>query len=154
MSRVFRPESGSSIRNRELRLIASALRYAAEGEPGPAEAKDLMAFLALRLRTIHSTVEQAARAWERRDYWVKADRFRQEWSWARRTEAALNEALRAQDLASARLAALELAQSINGVQPYKSSKRSAWQGAHTEWRAESEDAAGQASNGSRKGNDG
>lgn len=155
MSRVFRAESGSSIRNRELRLIASALRYAAEGAPAPAEAKDLMAFLALRLRTVHDTVEQAARAWERRDYWVKADRFRHEWSWVRQSEAALNDALRAEDLAAARVAALELAQSINGVQPYKSSKKGAWQGAHREWQtSESEGPTGQTSSNGQKADNG
>jgi hypothetical protein len=46
------------------------------------EAKDMAAALAFALREIADTIETSAAAWEKRDYFVKADRFRREWEWA------------------------------------------------------------------------
>lgn len=45
------------------------------------EAKDLAAFIALALKTISEGIDVSVVAWEKRDYWVKADKFRMEWMW-------------------------------------------------------------------------
>ena len=34
------------------------------------------------LEAIDESIEQSVAAWEKRGYWLKADRFRQEWRWA------------------------------------------------------------------------
>lgn len=46
------------------------------------EAKDIAAFIALALQAISDGVDVSVAAWEKRDYWVKADKFRMEWRWA------------------------------------------------------------------------
>ena len=135
MARVFRPESGSSKRNRMLRQIATALRYAAEGNPSQEETLDLLAFVALCLHEIEITVEQAADAWERRDYWVKADRYRHTWSWVPASARELEESLAASDVEAAMGAALNIAQSLDGTKPYKARNKRPWQGAFSTWRA-------------------
>jgi hypothetical protein len=38
--------------------------------------------MVLSLETIAKTIEATVGPWEKRDYWVKADRFRMEWAWA------------------------------------------------------------------------
>jgi hypothetical protein len=47
--------------------------------------RDLLAFIVLALEGIDKTVELTTSAWEKRDYWIKADKFRLEWEWAGRT---------------------------------------------------------------------
>ncbi len=46
------------------------------------EAKDMAAFIALALQSISEGIDTSVAAWEKRDYWVKADKFRMEWMWA------------------------------------------------------------------------
>jgi len=46
------------------------------------EAKDMASFIALALQSISEGVDVSVAAWEKRDYWVKADKFRMEWMWA------------------------------------------------------------------------
>jgi len=58
-----------------------------------AEARDLAAFIALALKAISEGIDVSVAAWEKRDYWVKADKFRMEWSWAGPIAETLNEAL-------------------------------------------------------------
>ena len=61
------------------------------------EARDLVALILFCLRGIEDTVEQAAAAWEKRNYYLQADRFRWEWAWAGQMADRLAEVLRGQD---------------------------------------------------------
>ena len=63
-------------------------------------ARDLVAFIALALQVIAEGIEVSVAAWEKRDYWVKADRFRMDWSWAGATAAKLKSAVLADDWAT------------------------------------------------------
>lgn len=135
VTRVFRAESGSSKRNRMLRQIATALRYAAEGQPGREETWDLLAFVVLCLDEIEDTVHRAAEAWERRDYWVKADRYRHTWSWVRTSASGLEQALAASDVEAAMGIAMEIAQAMDGAKSYKAKHNRPWRGAFSTWRA-------------------
>jgi hypothetical protein len=47
------------------------------------ESKDLISFIGLSLLRMHDTVEETVRPWEKRDYWLKADRFRMDWRWTK-----------------------------------------------------------------------
>ena len=38
--------------------------------------------MVLALEEIAVSIDVSVQAWEKRDYWVKADRFRMEWEWA------------------------------------------------------------------------
>jgi hypothetical protein len=46
------------------------------------EAKDMAALLVFCFREIDEGIDESVIAWEKRDYWVKAERFRERWSWA------------------------------------------------------------------------
>ncbi len=71
----------ASQRNGLRRAIAEILRrLAAKGEID-AEARDMLAFIVLALRGIQNNIDQSASAWEKRDYYLKADQFRREWNW-------------------------------------------------------------------------
>jgi hypothetical protein len=45
------------------------------------ESKDMAAALVFALREIHDSVQVTLEAWEKRNYFLKADRFRLEWEW-------------------------------------------------------------------------
>jgi hypothetical protein len=61
------------------------------------KSKDLIAFVVLTLEAISGTVDPTVVAWEKRGYWVKADKFRMEWVWAEINARNLREAIIAND---------------------------------------------------------
>ena len=81
MSRVISTESPGKIRNQHRRTIAEALRRLSQKPELDAEAKDLAALIVFSLHGIADTVDQAINAWEKRDYFLKAERFREQWRW-------------------------------------------------------------------------
>jgi hypothetical protein len=42
---------------------------------------DILAYIALSLKAIANTIDSSVAAWEKRGYWLKADRYRMEWNW-------------------------------------------------------------------------
>jgi hypothetical protein len=81
MSRIINMEGAGKERNYLTKAIIAAIReLAKQNEPG-LEARDLVAFIIFSLETIQGSIEISVVAWEKRDYWVKADRFRMDWAW-------------------------------------------------------------------------
>jgi hypothetical protein len=68
-------------RNRLRRGVAEALRRLLQKQEFDAESKDLTAFIVFSLREINNNINSSAEAWEKRDYYIKADRFRRQWEW-------------------------------------------------------------------------
>jgi len=81
MSPIVNPESAGKERTQLSRAIVLAVRELAEQKEVNAEAKDLAAFIALALKSISEGIDISVAAWEKRGYWVKADRFRMDWVW-------------------------------------------------------------------------
>lgn len=97
MSRVINPESAGKERTRLTRATALAVRQLARQSQVTAEARDLAAFIALSLLQIAAGIEDTVAAWEKRDYWVKADRFRMEWAWSEQLGSKMKQAVLAED---------------------------------------------------------
>jgi hypothetical protein len=93
MSRLIKPESAGKLRTQLCKAVGLTLRELAAKAQPDAAARDMVAFVALCLREIDATINESVVAWEKRDYWVKADRFRLEWQWAGHFSAALTRAL-------------------------------------------------------------
>jgi hypothetical protein len=81
MSRIISTEGPGKIRSQHRRTIAEALRRLSLKQQLDDEVKDLAALIVLCLHRIADTVEQTTEAWDKRDYYLKADRFREEWRW-------------------------------------------------------------------------
>jgi len=81
MGRVISTESPGKIRSQHRRTIAEALRLLSQKRELDDEAKDLVALIVFSLHGIADTVEQTIAAWEKRNYYVKAEHFRHEWRW-------------------------------------------------------------------------
>ena len=78
-------KSGSASKDRILleRGIVLALRELVH-QPNPDDnTRDLIAYITLSLWAIADTIDESVGAWEKRGYWVKADRFRMEWNWTK-----------------------------------------------------------------------
>ncbi|MQC26706.1 MAG: hypothetical protein DWG76_04550 [Chloroflexi bacterium] len=93
MSRVINPDGVGKQRKRYLRAIAISLREMVTSSGDSAAARDLVAFIVLTLEAVAETIDRTVEPWEKRDYWLKADRFRMDWAWAARLAEQLRQAL-------------------------------------------------------------
>ena len=96
MSRIIYADgTPNQQRNSLRRAIAEILRRMSSKPNVDAEVKDMVAFIVLSLREIAASVDKSAAAWEKRDYYLKADAFRRDWAWvelaANRLHATLRE---------------------------------------------------------------
>lgn len=94
MSRIINLNSPGKIRSHHQRTIAEILRHIGDKPAIDDEAKDMTATLVFSLREIYATVDQSATAWEKRGYWMKADRFLREWLWAAEMAANVEDVVR------------------------------------------------------------
>lgn len=94
MSRVININSPGKIRNRNKRTIAEILRLVSTKATFDTEARDMSAALVYSLRAIHESTLLTIEAWEKRGYWMKADRFMREWAWSNEMAANLEDVLR------------------------------------------------------------
>jgi hypothetical protein len=93
LTRIIATESVGQQRHNLRRTIAEALRRLATKQTFDQESLDLAALIVFSLRRLEQGVDQTATAWEKRDYYLKADRFRLEWEWLDDTAYALETAL-------------------------------------------------------------
>jgi len=116
MTTIKGNESGAVIRSRLSKSIVKALRLLMQKQKPDSESRDLAAYIVLALEKIAESVETTASAWEKRDYWLKADRFRQEWAWCEARSQALAEALRADDWAGVAQELAFIGQALHAVE--------------------------------------
>lgn len=94
MSRVINVNgTPATQRNRLRRLIAESLVRLNQKPALDEESKDLIATIVFALRAMNESVESTADAWNKRDYYMKADRFLREWAWLGPMERLLTNAL-------------------------------------------------------------
>ncbi len=82
MARIINTANPGKLRNQARRTIAEMLRHLMTKGTLDDEARDMVATIVYALREIDATIEVTTEAWEKRDYYLKADKFRLEWEWA------------------------------------------------------------------------
>jgi len=97
MSRVIQTDGVGKRRRRLLQLLGKALRELMVQTSPDARTLNLAAFIAELLGAVEATIEETTVPWEKRGYWVKADRFRMAWRWAGQLRQAMEDAVLAQD---------------------------------------------------------
>lgn len=97
MGRIVHTNRPSTQRQRLRRTIAEALHRLMRKNKPDEEAKDLVALIVFSLRELSAGVDRSAQAWEKRGYFMKADRFRRDWEWAEAMAKQLEAQLRAGD---------------------------------------------------------
>ena len=132
MSRVINPNQAGQERGRLMKAIAVALRELTTHETVDDSTRDLAAFISLALRAIAAGIETSVTAWEKRGYWLKADRFRLDWEWAGRTSTALETALIEDDWGQIAGLCVRIGEKVRGIQVAKHHRLGTpWAGA---WR--------------------
>ena len=130
MSRVVHTNGVGKRRKMLLRALALALRELMTQTTMDHTTRDLAAFLVLTLEEVAATVRETTDAWEKRGYWVKADRFRLEWEWTEHLAARLREALLAGDWDEVSRVAAELFVRLGSVDlPKRHRLGRPWEGA-------------------------
>lgn len=81
MSRVVRTQSISTQRTRLSKSIVIAIREIYKKHSYDNEVREITAYIVIALLAIGETIDMTVEPWEKRGYWVKADRFRMEWKW-------------------------------------------------------------------------
>jgi len=130
LSRVYNPETIGKERNRITRAIVIALRELMNQPETNASTRDLAAFIALALEMIAENIDPSVAAWEKRGYWVKADRFRMDWAWTTRLGSELRKALLEDDWGGVAQAAVQITQKLQDVKvPVRHRLGTPWVGA-------------------------
>ena len=116
MSRVINPDSAGKARTRLTKEIVLALQQLMRQQQVDEHSRDLAAFIALALQDIHKTIDQSVAAWEKRGYWVKADRFRMDWEWTAILGKKLARSLAAEDWATIAAISAQVGQKLAKVE--------------------------------------
>ena len=116
MSRIIHTDGAGKQRTRLSKEVVLAIReLMKQGEPN-ALSHDLAAFIALALLEIGGAIDDSVAAWEKRGYWVKADRFRMDWAWSSRLGGAMKQAVLAEDWPAVASTAIQVAQKLMAIQ--------------------------------------
>lgn len=130
MSRVIKTESAGKDRTRLSKEVVIALRELMRQSQPDDTSRELAAFIALALGEINATIEASVAAWEKRGYWVKADRFRLEWEWTGVMAGKMRKAVLEDDWGMVALNAAQVAQKFMTVQvPQHHRLGKPWEGA-------------------------
>ena len=130
LSRIINPESIGKERTQLIRAVVLALRELMHQTDTDERTRDLAAFIAIALDSIHQTIDVSVSAWEKRGYWIKADRFRMDWSWTDKYSQELRKAVLNDDWAKVALAAGQVAERLKDVKvPQRNRIGTPWDGA-------------------------
>jgi hypothetical protein len=130
LGRLINTEGPGKERNRLSRCIVLALRELMRQAQPDDHSRDLAAFIALALLSISDTVESSVTAWEKKGYWVKADRYRMEWAWAERLGKQMKQAATQDDWPAIAQVSVQVAQRLMSIEvPLRNRLGTPWVGA-------------------------
>ena len=81
MSRIINPDGVGKQRKMLTRAVVLSLRELLNQSEPNEKTHDIAAFIVLTLAEISANIDRTVTPWEKRNYWVKADRFRMDWDW-------------------------------------------------------------------------
>jgi hypothetical protein len=115
MSSIINPESAGKERTQLTKAIVLAVRELAKQTEVTNDAKDMAAFITLALKNISEGIDVSVAAWEKRGYWVKADRFRMDWLWTGQYADKMKSAVLSDDWGTVAILAAQIAQKFNKI---------------------------------------
>jgi hypothetical protein len=137
MARIINTSNPGKLRSQERRTIAEILRRLMGKAAIDGEAQDMAAAIVYSLRAIDATISVTTDAWEKRDYYMKADRFRLEWEWAAPAARRLEAIIRRGAWDNLPLELMSLAPRFSDVHVEKFTRAAeAWQGSYAQLVAE------------------
>jgi len=116
MSRVINSETAGKQRQLILRSVVLSIRTLMQQPAQDELSRDLAAYIGLSLLGIYDTVNESVAAWEKKGYWVKADRYRMEWLWTESLGNKLCRAVLEDDWANIAGISAQVAQKVMSVE--------------------------------------
>ena len=130
MGRVINTDSSGKERALLTRSVVIAIQELMRQEEVDVKTHDLAAYIALALEAIWKTIDTSVEAWEKRGYWLKADRFRMEWEWSNRLGHKLHDGIADEDWDQVALTSAQVAEKLKSVKlPKRLPKSEPWNGA-------------------------
>ena len=130
MSQIVNTNTPGKTRTQLSKFTVMAIRELMKQKQFSENTKDLVAFIVLSLKAISDTIDPSVEAWEKRGYWIKADRFRMEWNWTGATSDELKNALLADDWALVAQLTGKVAEQLSNVKiPIRTKINTPWVGA-------------------------
>ena len=137
MGRVINLEGVGKERKNLTRAVVLALRELMQQTEPDQTTRDLAAFISLALDEIYQTIDESVAAWEKRGYWLKADRFRLEWAWSETLSKNMRNAVLQDDWPQVAITAANVAQKLNtGALPQRHRLGTPWVGAWDKLKGE------------------
>ncbi len=116
MSRLIKTGGPGQERTRLTKAVVLSIRELMMQTKPDSKTRDLAAFIALALKGVSDTVEKTVGPWEKRDYWIKADRFRREWTWVDPLAAQMRAAVLAEDWTEVALVAAQVGNKLSKIE--------------------------------------
>jgi hypothetical protein len=133
LSRIINLDGAGKTRARLTKAIILAIRELGKQSSPNDESRDMAAFIATALASIDKGIDESVTAWEKRGYWVKADRFRMEWAWAGRFAEKMHLAVQFDDWETVADVATLTAQKLSKITVSKGNRiGKPWSGAWAE----------------------
>jgi hypothetical protein len=130
LARIIKTETIGKERTQLIRAVVLALRELMHQTDTDDRTRDLAAFIAIALDSIHQTIDVSVSAWEKRGYWIKADRFCMDWAWTEKYSQELRNAVLVDDWPKVALAAGQITEKLKDVKvPQRNRIGTPWDGA-------------------------
>jgi hypothetical protein len=131
MGRVINTDNPGKRRNQQMRTCAELLRRLTQQSEMDDDSKNMLAMLVFSLRDIADGIDESTVAWEKRDYWVKAEEFRERWRWTHELGAELKAVVLGEKWDDAPPILLKLFPYFSDIKVTKFTRsQSLWDGAH------------------------
>jgi hypothetical protein len=130
LGRIINTETAGKERNRMVRAVVLSIRELMQQSEQNTRTRDLAAFIALALEEIAATIDVSVEAWEKRGYWVKADRFRMDWIWTEQLGQKMRKAVLEDNWPAVAEISIQTAQKLGDVKiPQRHRMGEPWVGA-------------------------
>ncbi len=134
MGRVINTENIGKQRKQITRSIVLAIRELMIQTGITDEVKDLSAYIVIGLETIADSIDATVEPWEKRGYWLKADKFRLQWEWTRKISQNMSVAILSDNWADVAINVANLTEKLNDIDlPKRHNLGTPWKGAYKEF---------------------
>jgi hypothetical protein len=112
---IINPSTPGKEREKLSKAIVITIRNFMRQQLPDNETNDMIAFIILALQMIGEGIDQSVSAWEKRGYWVKADKYRLEWQWASTASSKLHNAFEKKDWDVIAINLMEIMERFSGI---------------------------------------
>jgi hypothetical protein len=115
LGRIIHTTNPTRLRNLAIKKMISAIREFLRSPQNDAGLFELGGALTVSLQEIWESVDHSAAAWEKRDYWLKSDAFRRQWSWVDKSLAGIKASVSSKKPASLQQQIIELGEKLGSL---------------------------------------